>query len=141
MQRPEYGAPSSGGAFWILERILPQPPSQHFGIRSCHECGPWAGLRAGRVLNHLDSGPHGSPSPTLSQVLLLIPSLALGSGLCVCVRVLVRDASSLSLEEWMTVPLPSLPGMRAWCFLSTLGTVVSPAGAQSNLQQGQTAGL
>ena len=59
----------------------------------------------------------------------------------VCVCVLVRDASSLSLEEWMTVPLSSLPGMRAWCFLSTLGTVVSPAGAQSDLQQGQTAGL
>lgn len=41
----------------------------------------------GRVLNHLDSGPGGSPSPALSQVLLLVPSwhLAVGAGMCVCV--------------------------------------------------------
>lgn len=60
------------------------------------------------MLNHLDSGPHGSPSPALSQVLLLILFLAFGTGLCVCACVLDRDASSLSLEEWMTVPLSSL---------------------------------
>lgn len=53
-----------------------------------------AGPGVGRVLNHRDSGPYNSPSHSLSQGLLLGPSLAsVRVSLCV---VLDKDASSKS---------------------------------------------
>lgn len=64
---------------------------------------PIAGPGVGRVLNHRDSGPHNSPSHSLSLGLLLGPSLAtVRDSVCV---VLFKDASSKSRGGDDNIPL------------------------------------